>query len=244
MNPVLSVSGLHFSYGQIKALKGINIQVGRGEIVTIIGANGAGKTTLMKVLAGVLPARRGSLRFGGLDVTRQGSPHRVPRGMVLVPEGRQILGLMTVQENLMMGGFTRRDTRNLRPEIEAVYARFPNLANRRNLPAGLLSGGEQQMLAIGRALIAKPRLLMLDEPSLGLAPLVVKQIFKTITDLRADGITILLVEQNARQALAISDRAYVLEGGRLALEGPASELARSSEVQHLYLGGRTAATTE
>ena len=244
MTPVLSVNGLHFSYGQIKALKGIDIHVGRGEIVTIIGANGAGKTTLMKVLAGVLPARQGSLRFGGLDVTRQGSPHRVTRGLVLVPEGRQILGLMTVHENLMMGGFTRRDTQNLRPEIEAIYARFPNLANRRNVPAGLLSGGEQQMLAIGRALIAKPKLLMLDEPSLGLAPLVVKQIFKTITDLRADGITILLVEQNARQALAISDRAYVLEGGRLAMEGPASELARSSEVQHVYLGGRAAATAE
>ncbi|HYF94004.1 MAG TPA: ABC transporter ATP-binding protein [Symbiobacteriaceae bacterium] len=237
---LLSVSGLHFSYGQIKALAGIDVQVREGEIVTIIGSNGAGKTTLMKVLAGVMPAAAGKIQYMGTDVSRLGSPYRVAHGLVLVPEGRQILGRMTVDENLLMGAFARKDSASVRREIDAIYERFSNLARRRSYQAGLLSGGEQQMLAIGRAMLAKPKLLMLDEPSLGLAPLVVKQIFGIVKELRDQGITILLVEQNARQALAVSDRAYVLETGRVAMHGKSAELAASRELQDVYLGGQAA----
>ena len=237
---LLNTSGLSASYGQIEALRGVDLYVDAGEVVCLIGANGAGKTTLMRSLIGLLPARRGSIQFEGRSIERWPSHRRIAAGMMLVPEGRGILAGMSVEENLLMGLEARLESRRSQQRaaaLDEIFQRFPVLAERRHVSAGLLSGGEQQMLAIGRALLAKPRLLMLDEPSLGLAPLLVKQVFEVIVSLRRQGQTVLVVEQNARQALRIADRGYVLETGRIVASGPAAELRASERVRAAYLGG-------
>jgi branched-chain amino acid transport system ATP-binding protein len=234
---MLTVAELRSGYGRIEALKGVSLEVRRGEIVALIGANGAGKTTLLKTLAGVLPAWSGTIAVEGERIERVSPPGRVRRGITLVPEGRGILHRMTVWENLLMGAYARRDAVNVAGEIEEILRRFTPLAPRQQQLAGTLSGGEQQMLAIGRALMARPRLLMLDEPSLGLAPLMVREIMRVLGELRAQGITILLVEQNARQALQLADRCYILATGRIVASGDARAMLDSPEVQAAYLAG-------
>jgi branched-chain amino acid transport system ATP-binding protein len=235
---VLVASELGAGYGRIEALHRVSIEVREGEIVTLIGANGAGKSTLLRTLAGALPPRSGTITYAGRRIERLSAPDRVRQGLVLVPEGRGILHRMTVHENLVMGAYTRRGT-GLAADIDAALARFPQLGSRARQLAGTLSGGEQQMLAIARAVIARPRLLMLDEPSLGLAPLVVREVMAIVAELRRDGLTVLLVEQNARQALQLADRGYVMASGRIVLSGPASDLLASAEVQDAYLRGAT-----
>lgn len=235
---LLEVSDLAVSYGQIEAVKGVSFSVAAGQVVAIVGANGAGKTTIMNTISGLLHPRGGQIRFDGQEITRWPSYRIVGAGIVQVAEGRAILANMSVQENLMLGqaaagGRGQRDGR----AIEQVMERFPILAQRRGLSAGQLSGGEQQMLAIARALLAKPRLLLMDEPSMGLAPLLVKQVFAIIAQLKAEGSTILLVEQNALKALQLADYAYVLERGRVALSGTGKELAGNQDVARAYLGG-------
>jgi branched-chain amino acid transport system ATP-binding protein len=217
------------------------LRVARGELVALIGANGAGKSTLLNVLSGLAPARRGRVLFDGADISRLRADLRVARGLVQVPEGREILRRLTVEENLRLGAYRRSDNASVRADLEAIYQRFPVLGERRKLSAGALSGGEQQMLAVGRALMARPRLLLLDEPSLGLAPMLVQQVFQLVRQLRDEGQTVLLVEQNARQALQVSDRAYLLQSGSLVLEGASNELAADPRVQQAYLGRATAA---
>jgi branched-chain amino acid transport system ATP-binding protein len=234
--PLLEVSGLEVAYGPIRAVRGVSLEVAGGEVVALIGANGAGKTTTLRTIAGLLRPTSGAIRYEGVSIAGQ-RPHRLARrGLVLVPEGRGVLSRLTVLENLLLGAAGRRDRRDVRADLEQVYARFPRLVERQNQLGGTLSGGEQQMLAIGRALMSRPRLLMLDEPSLGLAPLVVRDIFGVVADLKAAGVTILLVEQKARAALEVADRAYVLETGRVALSGPSSELLASERVIRAYLG--------
>jgi branched-chain amino acid transport system ATP-binding protein len=233
---VLVATALSAGYGRIEALRNVSLEVRPGEIVTMIGANGAGKSTLLRTLAGLLSARAGTIAYDGERLERLGAAQRVQRGLVLVPEGRGILHRMTVHENLLMGGYARRDG-PLWNDLQTALARFPALAPRLRQPAGTLSGGEQQMLAIARALVMRPRLLMLDEPSLGLAPLVVREIVRVIGDLRQSGITILLVEQNARQALQLADRCYIMAAGRIVREGRAREFLESREVHEAYLGG-------
>lgn len=232
---LLKVEDLVVSYGSIQALKGISFEVNEGEIVSLIGANGAGKTTTMNTIAGLKGPQGGAIRLEGREITRVPPQNRVKAGVVLSPEGRQVFPGFSVRDNLMMGGYIYRHRENLE-EIEKVYERFPRLKERENQPAGTLSGGEQQMLAVARALMSRPRLLMLDEPSMGLAPLIVREIFALIQGIRSTGITVLLVEQNARAALKIADRAYVLETGRVALSGDGRELLRSPAVQKAYLG--------
>jgi branched-chain amino acid transport system ATP-binding protein len=234
---MLEITDLHVSYGQIAAVKGISFRVPEGAIVTLVGANGAGKTTALGAIAGLLRARSGRLRFAGRDVLGAGSPKLVRDGLVLVPEGRQILGTLSVRDNLELGGYARRDRAAVALDVRAMMDRFPVLGERQALAAGSLSGGEQQMLAIARALVARPRLLLLDEPSMGLAPQLVAGVFTILREIHAEGRTVLLVEQNARRALAISDYAYVLESGLVALEGPAVDLARDPRVIAAYLGG-------
>jgi branched-chain amino acid transport system ATP-binding protein len=232
--PLLQVSDLRVSYGSIKAVRGVNLTVSAGEIVALIGANGAGKSTILRALAGLLPAS-GEVRFGDICLGRGDITRRIRSGLVLVPEGRGILGQMNVEENLLMGAYGRRG-KPAKHDIDAVFDRFPILKERRNLPATLLSGGEQQMLAIGRALLAKPRLLMLDEPSLGLSPILINRIIDIVCDLQQAGITILIVEQKARQILKIASRAYVLETGLVVAEGPTAQLAQST-IADAFLGG-------
>jgi len=234
---LLEVKNLEVYYGVICALKGISFEVNQGEIVTLIGANGAGKTTTMQSVVGLIPTRAGSVSFDGKDITKTPCHKIVHLGMTQVPEGRRIFQELTVYENLLMGAYSIKDTSGFKNDIDAVYTRFPRLAERRNQIAGTLSGGEQQMLAMGRAIMSHPRLLMLDEPSMGLSPLLVDQVFEIIKDMNEDGTTILLVEQNAGKSLAISDRAYVLENGRIVLSGTGSELASSEMVKKAYLGG-------
>ncbi|MFO1286617.1 MAG: ABC transporter ATP-binding protein [Rubrivivax sp.] len=229
---MLEVQGLASRYGRIPALAGVSLHVEAGELVAIVGANGAGKTTLLRTLSGVQPMTGGTLRFEGTDIGRETPRQRVKRGIVQVPEGRQVWGALNVEDNLLLGAFARGRAATL----EAVYAMFPVLAKKREEAAGTLSGGQQQMLAIGRALMADPRLLLLDEPSMGLAPKLVAEIFNHIKALSARGTTILLVDQNARAALAIADRGYVMETGRLVAEGPGAELLRDAQVQQAYLG--------
>ncbi|KRT74275.1 MAG: branched-chain amino acid ABC transporter ATPase [Deltaproteobacteria bacterium CSP1-8] len=234
---MLEVRGLETAYGSIRAIKGIDLAVPEGRIVCIIGANGAGKTTLLKTISGLLRPAAGTVTFLGEDITALSPAQLVRRGIVLVPEGRAILSRMTVLENLEMGAYQRRDGR-VREDIEATMERFPVLKERRNLAGGSLSGGEQQMLAIGRALLAKPNLLLLDEPSLGLAPLIVSRVFRIIREINREGMTVLLVEQNVRQALKVSDYAYVLETGKIVHEGPSPELLDDPKIKESYLGGR------
>ena len=233
---MLAVNDIHVYYGSIHAVKGVSLEVNEGEIVTLIGANGAGKSTVLNTISGLLPPRGGSVTFMGQDL-KGVPPHKlVARGMAQVPEGRRIFLQMTVEENLEMGAYTQSKA-SIDGSIEDVYRRFPRLQERRKQIAGTLSGGEQQMLAMGRALMSHPRLLMLDEPSMGLAPILVEQIFDIIRELHAAGTTILLVEQNAQAALSVADRAYVLETGRISLSGTGAELMASDKVREAYLGG-------
>jgi branched-chain amino acid transport system ATP-binding protein len=234
---LLEVKNLEVYYGVICALKGISFEVNEGEIVSLIGANGAGKTTMMQSVVGMIPKKSGSVIFDGKDITKTPCHKIVQLGMTQVPEGRRIFQELTVYENLMMGAYTVRDQQRFKTELDAAFERFPRLAERRNQIAGTLSGGEQQMLAMSRALMIKPKLLMLDEPSMGLAPILVDQIFEIIKELNDQGTTILLVEQNASKALQIADRAYVLETGSITLSGTGAELSSSDEVRKAYLGG-------
>ncbi len=236
---MLEVRGIETCYGNIKALKGIDLSVRKGSVACIIGANGAGKTTLLKTIAGLLAPRAGTIAFLGEDVTGLGAARIVRRGIVLVPEGRAILARMTVLENLEMGAYHRRDGA-IRSDIARVMDRFPILKDRKHQRGGSLSGGEQQMLAIARALLARPRLLLLDEPSLGLAPLVVADIFRIVREINAEGTTVLLVEQNVRQALAVSEDAYVLETGRIVHAGKSADLMNDPKIKDAYLGGHRA----
>jgi branched-chain amino acid transport system ATP-binding protein len=231
--------GLRSGYGKIEVLHDVDVEIERGQIVTLIGANGAGKTTLLKTISGLIRPTAGTIAFDGQSIGRQPAHKIVAMGLSQVPEGRAILKRMTVLDNLRMGAFTRRDS-EINADIEAVYQRFPILAERRQQMAATLSGGEQQMLAIGRALIARPRLLLLDEPSLGLAPKFITRIFVALRELQKEGKTILLVEQNARQALQVADRGYVMERGRIVLHGTGQELLNMPEVQRTYLGQHAA----
>ena len=232
---MLDVSGLTISYGHVEAVRGVSFHVDEGEIVSLVGPNGAGKTTILNALSGVVPASHGTIRFQGKDITHVSPHRRVSEGIVQVPEGRLVLANMTVRENLELGAY-RRPTREARATIAAMEDRFPILAERRKSPAGTLSGGEQQMLAIARGLMAKPKLLLLDEPSLGLAPLMVQTIFDIVGELHSEGLTILLVEQNAHQALMVSSHGYVMESGKIVLEGSAKELMADQAVIDSYLG--------
>jgi branched-chain amino acid transport system ATP-binding protein len=239
--PILEVRDLHVAYGKVEALHGANLTVAPGQIVTVIGPNGAGKSTMLNAIAGALPAAgtsRGHVMLNGGDLGGVAIESRVARGMCLVPEKRELFASMTVEDNLQLGSYRRYKAgeRNYGDQIDEVYRIFPRLKERRKQDAGTLSGGERQMLAVGRALMAKPRLLMLDEPSLGLAPLIVKEIFHIIVSLKETGVAILLVEQNARAALQVADYAYVLETGDIALEGPAEKLANDPKVIDTYLG--------
>ena len=233
---MLKVDNINVYYGAIHAIKGISFHVDEGEVVTLIGANGAGKSTTLQTISGLLRSRTGSVEFMGENISRL-PPHKIlERGLAQVPEGRRIFLQMTVMENLEMGAYTRRDGSQA-AELEKVFDQFPRLAERRKQIAGTLSGGEQQMLAMGRALMSQPKLLMLDEPSMGLAPILVEQIFDIIRRLHEKGTTILLVEQNAQMALSVADRAYVLETGSISLSGTGAELLESDEVRKAYLGG-------
>ncbi len=232
---LLEARDIDVRYGRNNAVKTVSLGLDRGEIVAVLGANGAGKSSLLKALLGTVRSE-GAVLFDGADVSGWSAPRRVRAGLVMVPEGRQIFVSLTVHENLLMGAYCRKD--DFSGEAEAVYQRFPNLAERRHMPASVLSGGEQQMLAISRALIARPKLMMLDEPSLGLSPILVRQLFGLIADLNREGLTIMLVEQNTRMALATARRGYVLELGALVLEGAARELAGDPRLEAAYLGGQ------
>ena len=235
---LLEVHDLEVCYGVIRALHGISFEVNQGEIVTLIGANGAGKTTTMQSVVGLIPKKSGIVTLDGQDITKTPCHKIVHQGMTQVPEGRRIFQELSVYENLLMGAYSmKKEQAHCKADLEMVYERFPRLAERKNQIAGTLSGGEQQMLAIGRALMSHPKLLMLDEPSMGLSPLLVDEVFKIIKDINKDGTTILLVEQNAGKSLAISDRAYVLENGKIVLSGTGAELASSEMVKKAYLGG-------
>jgi branched-chain amino acid transport system ATP-binding protein len=234
--PLLRVQGVETFYGNIQALRGISFEVPEGSIVTLLGANGAGKSTTLKSISGLTPPTRGAITFMDQSVAGRSSEQVVRLGIAHVPEGRELFPELTVLENLKMGAFTRRDKREVQQSLERVYGHFSILAERRSQLAGTLSGGEQQMLAIGRALMARPRLILLDEPSLGLAPKLVEEIFRIIHDIRASGATVLLVEQNANKALSIADYGYVLETGSIALEGESQQLLRNDHVRRLYLG--------
>ncbi len=231
---MLEARDLCVNYGRTQAVQSLSLKVERGEIVTVLGANGAGKTSLLKALQGVVRPASGEVLFKGQSILGHSAARRVSQGLVMVPEGRQIFVSLTVHDNLLMGAYTRKD--KVDAEIDAIYQRFPNLAKRRDMPASVLSGGEQQMLAIGRALLSRPALMMLDEPSLGLSPLLVKALFELIGELNREGLSILLVEQNTHMALATAHRAYVLELGRLVLQGDASSLANDPRMAEAYLG--------
>jgi branched-chain amino acid transport system ATP-binding protein len=237
---MLEVSDLHVAYGQIEAVKGISLRVPPGSIVTLVGANGAGKTTTLAAISGLLRPRAGRITFDGHDLTRLG-PHAIVKlGVVQVPEGRDILATMTVRENLELGAYTRRDRAQVQQDLDRMLRTFPILGERRALVAGSLSGGEQQMLAIARGLMARPKVFLLDEPSMGLAPQLVREVFRIIASLKEEGNTILLVEQNARKALAICDYAYVMESGRITLEGQGRDLLNDDAMVNAYLGGTVA----
>jgi len=232
---LLELKGLKISYGGINAVKGIDLAVQEGEMVALIGANGAGKTTTLKAICGLLAPAAGRVHYRGEDVTRTPSYALVERGLALVPEGRQVFGRLTTEENLEMGAYARRD-QGIKPDLQRIYRLFPRLHERRRQTAGTLSGGEQQMLAIGRALMSAPRLLLLDEPSMGLAPLMVQRIFETIRKVAAEGVTVLLVEQNAKLALEVSSRGYVMESGLITLAAASATLLDDPQVRQAYLG--------
>lgn len=236
-SPLLEVRELNVAYGGIRAVKGLSMTLRAGELVSLIGANGAGKSTTLKAICGLLPPASGDILYQGRPLAGQGPWDLVAQGLVMVPEGRGIFTRMSIDENLRMGAYLRRDADAVEADIESVYQRFPRLKERQRQLAGTLSGGEQQMLAMGRALLARPRLLLLDEPSMGLAPIMVDAIFEVVRDVHRQGVTVLLVEQNAHRALEMADRAYVLESGEMALSGPASDLLGDPRVQAAYLGG-------
>lgn len=233
---MLQVENLQVYYGVIQAIKGISFHVDQGEVVALIGANGAGKTTILHTVTGLVPAKAGSIMFEGADLTRTPSHKIVSMGMAHVPEGRRIFQELSVYENLQLGAFTRRDKAEIAETLKMVYQHFPRLEERKNQVAGTLSGGEQQMLAMGRALMSKPRIILMDEPSMGLSPLFVSEIFDIIQEISREGVTVLIVEQNAKKVLSIADRAYVLETGKIVLEGNASDLINDDSVKKAYLG--------
>lgn len=234
---MLRIENLKVRYGMIEAIKGISFEVNDGEIVTLIGANGAGKTTTMHAISGLLKPAEGHIYLDDIDLTRTPA-YKIPgMGLAQVPEGRRVFAEQTVEENLILGAYSRRDKENFQADLNHVFELFPRLLERRKQPAGTLSGGEQQMLAMGRALMAKPKIMLMDEPSMGLSPLLVKEIFHIIEDINRQGTTVLLVEQNAKMALSIADRAYVLETGKITMQGTGAELAASEQVKKAYLGG-------
>lgn len=233
---MLTINDLNVFYGGIHALKGISLKVPENKIVTLVGANGAGKSTLLRAISNLVPVTSGNISFKGQDITGKNTVHIVRSGITLVPEGRRIFANLTVLENLKMGAYARKDKDGIEEDIEKMYALFPRLKERSWQVAGTLSGGEQQMLAIARALMSKPQLLMMDEPSLGLAPLLVKEVFRIIKNIHSQGMTILLIEQNATAALKIADYGYVLETGTIVMEGPGKELADNQDVRQAYLG--------
>ena len=234
---MLEIKDLYVRYGMIEAIKGISFEVRDGEIVTLIGSNGAGKTTTMHAISGLLKPASGSIMLDGVELTKTPNHKIVSMGLAQVPEGRRVFAQQTVEENLLLGAYARKDKDGIQKDLEHVYDLFPRLLERKKQLAGTLSGGEQQMLAMARALMSRPKILLMDEPSMGLSPLLVKEIFHIIQDINNDGTTILLVEQNAKMALAIADRAYVLETGKISLEGTGEELSASEEVRKAYLGG-------
>lgn len=234
---VLDIQDLHVSYGNIKALKGITIRVPKGKVVALLGANGAGKTTTLRTISGIVPSLNGSIKLNGKDIVKLSPSKITASGIVQSPEGRQIFPELSVEENLKIGAFTLNDKHKIKENFERVYRYFPRLLERKKQIAGTLSGGEQQMLAIGRALMASPKILLLDEPSLGLAPLIVRDIFNIIKEINEEGTTVLIIEQNALQTLKIADYAYVLEVGRISMEGPATELIQDKKLIEAYLGG-------
>jgi branched-chain amino acid transport system ATP-binding protein len=234
---LLEISELEVGYGAIVALHGVSLEVRAGEVVSLIGANGAGKTTLLRTISGLLVPRRGSIRFDGQELTRLGAHTIVRRGVSQVPEGRIVFPNLSVRDNLDLGAYVRRDRAGVRADLERMYGLFPRLRERERQRAGTLSGGEQQMLAIARALMSQPRLLLMDEPSLGLAPILVREIFRTVAEISRQGMTILLVEQNAHMALGIADRGYVMETGNIVLSDTRENLLRNAEVKSAYLGG-------
>ncbi len=233
---MLEIKDLQVYYGMIQALKGISFEVNEGEVIALIGANGAGKTTTLHTLTGILPAKAGSIKFNGTELTKTPAHKIVKMGIAHVPEGRRIFQQLTVLDNLKLGAFTRKDKEGIAADMKKIYERFPRLEERKTQIAGTLSGGEQQMLAMGRALMSKPKIIVMDEPSMGLSPIFVSEIFDIIEAIRKDGMTVLLVEQNAKKALAIADRAYVLETGRITLSGKASDLINDEKVKKAYLG--------
>lgn len=233
---MLSIQDIHVKYGAIRAVMGISFEVKAGEIVALIGANGAGKTTSLRSISGLVKPEQGKIFYNDIELTSMPAHKIVEMGISQVPEGRRVFPLMSVLENLEMGAFTRKDKNKIKDDMKKIFQRFPRLEERKNQLAGTLSGGEQQMLAIGRALMSNPKLLLMDEPSMGLAPMLVQEIFKIIREINSEGTTILLVEQNARMALSIANRAYVLETGQVAISGEAKEMAENKEVQKAYLG--------
>ena len=235
--PMLKIDNIDVYYGAIHALKGISLEVNEGEIVTLIGANGAGKSTTLRTISGLLKPKTGSITFLGQSIAGVRAHEIVKKGISQVPEGRRVFAEMTVMESLDLGAFVRKDKAGIQQDLKHVFELFPRLEERKNQSAGTLSGGEQQMLAMGRALMSRPKLLLLDEPSMGLAPLLIKEIFNIIVDINKSGTTVLLVEQNANMALSIANRAYVLETGRITLSGKAQDLAASEDVRKAYLGG-------
>ena len=231
----LSIKDLHINYGMIQAVKGASFEVNKGEVVALIGANGAGKTSILHTLTGLIPAKSGSIEFEGREISKMPAHKIVTMGMAHVPEGRRVFAELSVFENLKLGAYTRKDKAEIEDTIKSIYKRFPRLEERKSQLAGTLSGGEQQMLAMGRALMSKPSVIVMDEPSMGLSPLYVNEIFDIINEVHKAGTTILLVEQNAKKALSIADRAYVLETGKIVLEGKASELLNDESVKKAYL---------
>jgi branched-chain amino acid transport system ATP-binding protein len=235
-NALLELKGLKVAYGGIQAVKGIDLVVRERELVCLIGANGAGKTTTLKGITGLQPVKSGSIHYDGQNITGKPAFQLVRRGLSMVPEGRGVFGALTIEENLAMGAYTRSDRAAIRSDIDRVYGLFPRLKERRTQTAGTLSGGEQQMLAMGRAMMSRPKLLLLDEPSMGLAPLMVQKVFETVLTIASEGVTILLIEQNAKLALEVSDRGYVMESGEVTLSGNAKDLLSDPKVRAAYLG--------
>jgi branched-chain amino acid transport system ATP-binding protein len=234
--PLLELKRLEVAYGGIHAVKGIDLEVGQGELVCLIGANGAGKTTTLKGICGLLPIKAGTISYDGANITGKPAFQLVRRGLAMVPEGRGVFGALTIEENLAMGAYIRSDKEGIKSDIERVYSLFPRLKERSRQTAGTMSGGEQQMLAMGRAMMSRPRLLLLDEPSMGLAPLMVQKVFETIVTISGEGVTILLIEQNAKLALEVSKRGYVMESGDIILSGDAKSLLHDPKVRAAYLG--------